>query len=258
MDKKFISFSGGVESTTMCLLYGKGAKAIFCDTGWEHKEMYKRIDYVETLLKEYHEGDFEVIRIKPEVKVGDEKIHKLQDYIEKTKYFPNQLARFCTRIFKIEPIDRFLSSQGECELMIGLNYEEKDKRKGNHEKLKTVNYTYPLVEDELDRDDCIKLLEKYGLEPNFPPYMSRGGCVGCFFKGKKEYRAMVHLSREEIESVSELEKKVQDKRGKFYRIKRDMPSIEEFISIEENTLFNQKDFYLAEKDHYSCGMFCHR
>jgi PP-loop superfamily ATP-utilizing enzyme len=28
--KRFISFSGGVESTTMCILYGKGATAIWC------------------------------------------------------------------------------------------------------------------------------------------------------------------------------------------------------------------------------------
>jgi len=45
--KKFISFSGGVESTTMCLLYGKGATAIWCDTGAEHKEMYNGFNYDE-------------------------------------------------------------------------------------------------------------------------------------------------------------------------------------------------------------------
>jgi len=48
--KRFISFSGGVESTTMCVLYGKGATAIWCDTGAEHKEMYERIDYCEKRL----------------------------------------------------------------------------------------------------------------------------------------------------------------------------------------------------------------
>ena len=32
----------GVESTALCLLYGKGAKAIVCDTGDEEDEMYER------------------------------------------------------------------------------------------------------------------------------------------------------------------------------------------------------------------------
>ena len=48
--RRFISFSGGVESTTMCLLYGKGATAIWCDTGAEHDLMYQRIDLLK--LKE--------------------------------------------------------------------------------------------------------------------------------------------------------------------------------------------------------------
>lgn len=53
---KFISFSGGVESTAMCVLYGKGATAIWCDTGAEHELMYKRIDYVEEKLKQLQMG----------------------------------------------------------------------------------------------------------------------------------------------------------------------------------------------------------
>ena len=47
--KNFISFSGGVESTTMCVLFGKDADAIFSDTGFEHDEIYKRIELVEIL-----------------------------------------------------------------------------------------------------------------------------------------------------------------------------------------------------------------
>jgi 3'-phosphoadenosine 5'-phosphosulfate sulfotransferase (PAPS reductase)/FAD synthetase len=61
--KKYISFSGGVESTTMCLLYGKGATAIWCDTGAEHKEMYNRIDMVEKYLVDFHNGDFNLVCI---------------------------------------------------------------------------------------------------------------------------------------------------------------------------------------------------
>jgi 3'-phosphoadenosine 5'-phosphosulfate sulfotransferase (PAPS reductase)/FAD synthetase len=61
--KRFISFSGGVESTTMCLLYGKGATAIWCDTGAEHGEMYERINKVEDYLKDFHNGEFNLIKI---------------------------------------------------------------------------------------------------------------------------------------------------------------------------------------------------
>ena len=51
--KRFISFSGGVESTTMCVLFGKGTTAIWCDTGAEHDLMYQRINEVERNWKLY-------------------------------------------------------------------------------------------------------------------------------------------------------------------------------------------------------------
>ena len=45
--KQFISFSGGVESTTMCVLFGSRGDAIFADTGFEHSILYEHIDKVE-------------------------------------------------------------------------------------------------------------------------------------------------------------------------------------------------------------------
>jgi 3'-phosphoadenosine 5'-phosphosulfate sulfotransferase (PAPS reductase)/FAD synthetase len=257
--QKYISFSGGVESTAMCLLYGKGATAIFADTGAEHKKMYERLDYIEQMLKVYHNGDFEVIRIKANVKSKGIYVDSLTDYIKRMNYFPSPRFRFCTGKFKIEPIDNFLSDKGEVQLMIGLNYDEKDSRVGNYLKGKNIEYKYPLVDDKHDRDYCQDLLEHYGLEPNFPAYMERGGCKYCPFKSKKEYRAMVHLAIDEIEEVSDLEESIQDNRNKFFRIKSDMPSIRNFIDIEKHNLFgNQSKFYTNSDEHKSCGVFCHR
>jgi hypothetical protein len=256
---KFISFSGGVESTAMCLLYGKGATAIFCDTGSEHKEMYKRLDYVEQMLKEYHEGDFEMVRIKPTKKYKGKEYNSLTNFILAANYFPSARRRFCTVDFKIKPIDDYLSKFESVELFIGLNADEKD-RTGNHLKGKNITYRYPLIEDDFDRQYCLDLLEIYNLHPNFPPYMNRGGCKFCFFKSKKEYRAMVHLAPDEIKEVAEIENSIQDNRGKFFRIKNDMPKIEDFIKIEENNLFGNNSRYYENDDDKSpsCGVFCHR
>jgi 3'-phosphoadenosine 5'-phosphosulfate sulfotransferase (PAPS reductase)/FAD synthetase len=62
--KKFISFSGGVESTTMCILFGNKADGIFSDTGFEHKEIYDRINLIEKWCKEFHRPDFKIHKIK--------------------------------------------------------------------------------------------------------------------------------------------------------------------------------------------------
>lgn len=272
--KRFISFSGGVESTTMCLLYGKGATAIWCDTGSEHNLMYDRIDHVEKMLKDHHDGDFELVRIRASVKTkvavknaglfGDGKqsvitVNSLTDYIIARSYFPSARQRFCTRLFKIQPIDEFLSEQDDCELMIGLNADEADNRTGNHGLQPNVNYSYPLIDADMDRADCIELLEHYGLMPNFPPYMDRGGCKFCPFKSKKEYAAMVHFAPEEIEEVRELEEHIQDNRNKYFRIRSNMPRLRDFISREKNNLIgNLSGYYAADTEQKSCGVFCHR
>lgn len=258
--KRFISFSGGVESTTMCLLYGKGATAIFADTGSEHRKMYERLDYVEQMLKVYHDGDFELVRIRADVSTGEKEVTTLTDYILERAFFPSVRQRFCTRLFKVQPIDAYLSQFDKCELLIGLNVDEQDARTGNYLEGKNITYRYPLIEDGYTRDDCYELLEKYGLQPDFPAYMERGGCKFCFFKSKKEYAAMVHLAPEEIEEVRQIEETIQDRRNKYFRIRYNMPKMRDFIKIEKQNLFTDKlaDYYSQSERPQSCGVFCHR
>lgn len=256
---KFISFSGGVESTTMCLLYGKGATAIFSDTGSEHDLMYERLKHVEEYLVNYHGGDFKVVRIKASVDVNGKRVESLTDYIKESAFFPSPRQRFCTRLFKVGVIDKFLSGYGDVELLIGLNADEAENRTGNYGLQKNVKYSYPLIENGLDRSDCMNILEGHGLLPDFPPYMDRGGCKFCPFKSKKEYRAMVHLAPDEINEVMELEETIQDKRNKYFRIRDNMPRMRDFISIEKNNLLgNLSSYYKSDDEQKSCGVFCHR
>lgn len=254
---RYISFSGGVESTTMCLLYGKGAKAIWVDTGAEHKEMYERIDFVEAKLKEYHKGDFELIRLSAEMKHKGEVYKNLEEYIIALKFMPSQQRRFCTYYFKIKPIDDFLSKE-ECELLIGFNYDEQG-RTGNLELKSNIKYRYPLIEDGLTRDDCEDILKINGLHPSFPVYMLRGGCRMCFFKSEKEYKAMYHLNRDEFNEVMKFEEQIQDQRKKFYSIMGSTKSLRQLAAECESELFETKDLYEAyKKEGKSCGAFCRR
>jgi len=112
--KKFISFSGGVESTTMCILYGADAKAIWADTGSEHKKMYERIDTVEAQIQAIH-PTFEIIKlIGVPYKYKNVQYDKLEELAIAQAFMPSQQKRYCTYNFKIKPIDKFLKEQGEC------------------------------------------------------------------------------------------------------------------------------------------------
>jgi 3'-phosphoadenosine 5'-phosphosulfate sulfotransferase (PAPS reductase)/FAD synthetase len=264
--KRFISFSGGVESTTMCILYGRGAKAIWCNPGWEHQPMIERVDFCEKMLKEIHDGDFEIIRVTPKVKVKGQVVETLQSCIALWQYMPNVRQRYCTDRFKIQPIEKFLKEQGECELMIGFNADEEPggvDRVGNFAKLKNVNYTYPLFNDGFTRDMCEEKLNELGLHPNFPPYMQRGGCVGCFFKSEREYKAMYFMAREEFMSTLKLEESIQDKRSKFFTIGAFQKPLRHLMNVcnQELALWGSEailDMYKKVKPTQSCGAFCHR
>jgi len=265
--KRFISFSGGVESTTMCILYGKGATAIWCDTGIEEPEMYERIDYVENMLKVIHDGDFTLLRIKPEVKVKGVTVNTIEGAAILWKFFPSQKHRWCTGKFKIIPIDNFLKTQGECELMIGFNADEEPSkdRTGNFMKCDNVKYTYPLYEDGETRDDCEQILHKYGLHPNFPIYMKRGGCRWCFFRGKPELKAKYVFNQIEFEKDKQMELYMNaiSGRKKFYAINISQGTYQQ-AEDEVNReialwgLEQVKEMYKNIQSHQPCGAFCHR
>jgi 3'-phosphoadenosine 5'-phosphosulfate sulfotransferase (PAPS reductase)/FAD synthetase len=258
--KRFISFSGGVESTTMCILYGKGAKAIWCDTGAEHTQMYNRMDLVEERLKKLHGGDFEIIRIKPKVKMKGMYVDNLLDAVKIQKFMPSQMARYCTRQFKIEPIDLFLSEQGECELMIGLNADE-EEREGNWGLKTNVKYLYPLQEDGYNRADCEAILDIHGLHPRFPAYMLRGGCSMCFFKSEKEYKALYYLDKEEFNKMVDFEKSYQDSRTKTFSIMSNGKTLEQLATECDAEMFKDELIEIYQnynKQGKSCGAFCHR
>ena len=260
--KRFISFSGGVESSTMCLLYGKGATAIWCDTGAEHELMYARINEMETFLTDYHNGDFSLVRLRPTVTYNGKIFTGLEALAIGYSFMPSGQKRYCTRKFKSEPIDAFLQSQGECELMIGMNADE-EWRIGSLEAMPNVTYTYPLITDGHSRADCEAMLSAEGIKPNFPVYMLRGECRMCFFKSKKEYKAMYHLNRAEFDAVMGFEEAIQDRRQKFYSIMSNGISLRQLaVECEREAEFMQgndwAELYKSLKAETSCGAFCHR
>lgn len=262
--KRFISLSGGVESTTMCILYGHNATAIWCDTGDEHDEMYQRIGFLESSLTDLHGGRFNLIKIKPNPKIKGQHVTKLSEGIKAFAFMPSPGARYCTDRFKIAPIEKFLKSAGRCELLIGLNAEETPGklRIGNFEKLKNVTYRYPLHEEGYDRDDCEEILRQYGLHPNFPIYMSRGGCKFCFFKSKAEYKALYILDNKTFMEGWELEKSVQDRRKKYFSIIPNFTfqQIADEVETEKRLWGNDRliDMYKPYAQTKVCGAFCHR
>ncbi len=228
----------------MLMLFGHKATPLFADTGWEHKALYSWLDKVES------ETGTKITRVRREGET-------LPQYILRSKYYPSPMARFCTRMFKIEPMDDFLRSRVPCELMIGLNYDERNERTGNHGLVEGVTYSYPLVDLKINRASCIAALTQRNLMPKFPGYMRRGGCVGCFYKSDKEYYRMAKESPEEAYSIADLEDDLQDGRQTRYGVKETITNMRQFLDNSRAQMEMKLD---DELDLVSspCGVFCHR
>ena len=240
----FIAYSGGVESTTMLMLFGHKGTPIFTDTGWEHKALYDWLEKVE------EKTGHKITRVQPK--------ETLPQMIKRQGVFPSPMMRYCTRMAKIEPMDRFLKDKTPCELMIGLNYDERD-RTGNHGLVEGVTYSYPLIDLKITRQDCVDALKAHDLYPQFPAYMRRGGCVGCFYKSKNEYYRMARESPEEAYEVAKIEEELNadPARQKYFGVRDGIKNMRAFLDNARA----QTELELNDDQHAPmtpCGVFCNR
>lgn len=139
---KYTSFSGGKDSTALALLE-KDSIPIFCDTGWEFPEIYTHIEKFERVTGR------SVVRVKsPKGTIPD----RIRHYT----FFPNHGARWCTREFKIDPINAFLAARLPCDLLIGLRADEPDWI-GNLTNIDGLSIRYPLRERGIDYAGVIEI-----------------------------------------------------------------------------------------------------
>lgn len=235
-----ISISGGKDSTALWLhaleKETENIMPIFADTGHEHEETYKYIDYLEKELGEITrvKADFSE-RINNKRKYVDEKwreegvdekiINDALSVLEPTGNpmldlaiwkgrFPSTRARFCTTELKVIPIMEQiynpLLDQGKKVISWqGVRADESPAR------AKLIDYE-PMPEGfDVYRPilnwtvkDVFEQHVKHGIKYN-PLYlqgMSRVGCMPCIHSRKSELYEIARRYPEEIERVAEWEK----------------------------------------------------
>ena len=243
----FVSFSGGKDSTALALLM-EDATPIFADTGAEFDELYAHIEKFECITGR------EVVRVS----VGE----TLLDYIARSKFLPGHGARYCTRIFKIEPINAYLKTHLPAELCIGLRADEPESmRVGNLTELDGLTIRYPFREMGVNLWDVIRICTDADLLPRYPVYMARGGCKNCFYKRASEVFAMAQLVPDVLTDLQAIEESVQDERGRFAVM---FPNTGRRIADirAQQFMFDPEDVYRdaanTEDVGQVCGAFCHR
>jgi 3'-phosphoadenosine 5'-phosphosulfate sulfotransferase (PAPS reductase)/FAD synthetase len=190
-----ISFSGGRSSaymTSKLLDQGGDYLIVFANTGKEHPET---LNFVQR-MSEYWNHKIVWIEYCPEKKYkvvdyhsASRKGEPFQALIEKRKYLPNVMTRFCTVDLKIKPIIRYLKSIGIIDYnnIMGIRYDEParwGKLLLNQQKERYYN-VLPMVDWKTSKSD-VNEFWNVRTDLDLKIKSEQGNCDLCFLKGKRK------------------------------------------------------------------------
>ncbi|AUB79662.1 phosphoadenosine phosphosulfate reductase family protein [Candidatus Thiodictyon syntrophicum] len=171
-----LGLSGGKDSAALAIyLKDKGTvpdiEYFFCDTGAELPEVYAFIDRLEDYLGK------EVARLNS----GRDFDHYLKRF---GGFLPSPRQRWCTRVMKIEPFERFIGDD-EAISYIGIRADE--DREGYISTKRNIKPVFPFISDDIVRDDVFRILEESVGIPDYYRWRNRSGCYFCFFQQRREW-----------------------------------------------------------------------
>lgn len=248
-----VSFSGG--RTSAYLLWRvleannglpEDAHVIFANTGKEDDATLKFVHDCQTQWNipitwlEYTQDGFKTVCFESASRQGE----PFAALIEKRKYLPNPIARFCTSELKVLTIQRYMKSIGidEFEQMLGIRWDEKRRVA----KLRQGNRT-PLVDAEVTQHHVQTFWQEqpFNLGLTFRDGVTTlGNCDLCFLKGTNQVLNIIRHTPKRAIWWAEQEKKI----GGTFR--KDRPSYLEMMTFAQN----QTDMFDSDDEGIAC--FC--
>lgn len=214
-----LSLSGGKDSAAASLfLKEKGIPhfRLFFDTGWEHVDLYRHLDYLETVLGP-------IVRLTP--RLPDLPASVLPEVLEIERIvgaspsgmvrwavykgmFPGRMRRWCTQLLKIHPFLAWAEAQdGDILNVVGIRADESRARANLPEREEmpgaaNVEVWRPLL--RWSETDVIAIHQRHGVAP-CPLYLrgaSRVGCWPCIQSNKAE---LARLDDRRVDAIERLE-----------------------------------------------------
>ncbi len=175
-----VMLSGGKDSTALALYLRKKQpqtdfEYLFCDTHKELPETYEYLARIEARL-----GRTVVRLASGHGERGFD--HFLKIY---GGFLPSPQARWCTRLLKIEPFEKYVGDD-PARLYVGLRADE--RRSGYISTKENIEAVFPFKDDGIDRAGVMRILDESGVgQPGYYEWRSRSGCYFCFFQQKGEW-----------------------------------------------------------------------
>jgi hypothetical protein len=197
---RVLSLGAGVQSTTLLLMSLAGELepldlVIFADTGWEPAAIYEHLERLEERCREsdvpLHRVSVGNLRADTIASAGgaERRTASLPFHLKTLGDQSGMLRRQCTKEYKITPIRalvrRTLKARGlkSAELWLGISLDEVQRMKASNVRYAT--HRWPLIEQRMTRESCKRWLQAHG--EAIPP---KSACIGCPFKGDRQWRAL--------------------------------------------------------------------
>jgi len=176
--RNYLSYGGGVNSTAMLLLLldeGWEFEVVFVDHGCDWPETRKYVRWlsrhtpITILIPSY-------IRKRNGVT-----FHRLDDYCLFRGIVPSVQMRWCTKEWKVVPMQKYVSSP--AFLLLGIDAGESHRAKFAVDG--GVERRYPLIEYGIDREGCREIILDHGL-----PVPPKSGCYFCPYQRPAQWRTL--------------------------------------------------------------------
>jgi 3'-phosphoadenosine 5'-phosphosulfate sulfotransferase (PAPS reductase)/FAD synthetase len=199
---ELISFGAGVNSTAMTIMLvnqGWRGPIVFADTGAEWPETYCFMDYFES--EWLRPRGLEITRAGAEYRLEKNSNLPLVEYCQHYITVPMPGTRFCTRLYKTEPIDRWCTQYNITTQLIGISAEESHRKKKRE---------CPLIDANIDRNGCIKIIQDEGLS-----VPRKSGCWICPFQRTSQWKELWMNHRDLFDIAQGLEDTATKVRKRF-------------------------------------------
>jgi 3'-phosphoadenosine 5'-phosphosulfate sulfotransferase (PAPS reductase)/FAD synthetase len=217
--RHIVSVSGGKDSAALAVYIRHHcpeipAEYVFCDTGTELPETYEYLEKMEAILgiKVKHVNALEMAGIK------DKPGRTAFDWFLNERYggfLPSPRMRWCTRVLKIQPFERFVG-ESRCFSYIGIRADENREGYVSQKKPAVLSQqpnilpVYPFRDAGIRLAGVKQILEDSGLGvPTYYKWRSRSGCYFCFYQQKGEWQRL----KEEHPDLFELAKSYERTEG---------------------------------------------
>lgn len=246
--KSVLSLGAGVQSTVLMLMVLRGEFpdppecAIFADTGWEPKEVYDHLGWLEGEAKKV---GYPVYRVSAgnlrEDALTPGRFASPPFHIKNKDGSNGILRRQCTWEYKIKPIRHKIKEliggnvrKVQVDIWMGISLDEVQRMKDSD--VKWLRNVYPLIDLRMTRHDCLQWLTKHGYAAT-----PKSSCIGCPYHDNTSWRRMRDTLPDEWQDAVEFDYAMREVAKKEGLIEGEVYLHRSLVPLDQVDLSTEED-----------------